>query len=460
LLFLILTFVTTDLFAQNYSKEQIDYKFTPSYPILDIYQQGARDVHGRKQVTFFNDFVESMRMGGDFRLTFQDLSSANTASGTDSNVNAGFTNSRGNWFWDVELTKGFSTFMEVYLYSEHHLQLVMRQGYAYINKLPGYNSKFLDDLFEVFSLKAGQMEINFGDWHLRRTENGTAQKNPLIGNHLIDSNTSEIGLEAHIDKGDIHGLAAFTGGTTKEDLSLDNGFGWYAKLAWDKKGEDNRFRLAASYYGTNHQNGTSVSYLYSGNRGGSPYRGIHPGNSGNAGTTDAGQILPNITSKVEAWEFDILFQMKSLEVFGTYEIAKDRNALTCSGVNCIAGGWNGSKGTQANSFNQFSGNPEKWDQWALDLVYRFDELFHIAARYNEAHRKSSYNPTVSPASAHAHMFLIGLGYYLKNTTALFKLEYMTQKFYDFNSKDYYFPYARYGNNSKADGVTLEGSVTF
>jgi hypothetical protein len=461
LLLLLMALGSLSAYAVPYSAEEMDFKFTPSYPVFDIYQQKTRVVDGRKEITFANDFVERLRMGADFKLSFQDLSSKNDEIGNTGNLDAGFTNARANWFWDVEVSKGISTFFNIYLSSEHHLEVYMREGYFFIDDLPGYKSSLIDDIMKMLSLKAGQFEINYGDWHLRRTNNGQTQRNPVVGNYLIDANTTEVGLEAMVDKGNFQFLGAFTGGTNKEDITPKNGYGWYFKLGYDKKFEnDSRFRLSASYYGTNHQNTTTKSELYSGNRSGSPYRGVFKPDV----TTgyDAGQLLPDINSKIGAYQINLIYQIKKLEIFGTYEMAVDRNALGCTGAPPAGGGPLGPcvAGGSANVFKTFSGNKEGWSQWALDLVYRFSEEFHIAARYDVADRQDSYNPTVSPADAKAKMYNIGIGYFIPKSTALVKIEYMNQKFTNFSRQDYYANYSQYGAGGKADGVTIEGSLTF
>jgi hypothetical protein len=468
LLTLALGLVSQKIYAapQLFSAEEMDFKFTPSYPVFDIYQQKTRPVDGRKEITFANDFVERMRMGADFRLSFQDLESGNVDKPDIGNLDAGFTNARANWFWDIEVSKGISTFFNIYLSSEHHLEVYMREGYFFIDELPGFKSSMIDDLMKLLSAKAGQFEINYGDWHLRRTNNGEVQRNPVVGNYLIDANTTEIGMEIMADKGNFQFLGAFTGGTNKEDITPKNGYGWYFKLGFDKKFEsDSRLRIAASYYGTNHRNTTTKSELYSGNRSGSPYRGIFKPNVSTG--YDAGQLLPDINSQIGAYQINLVYQIKGLEIFGTYEMAQDRNALGCGGQTtgttfapgpCAPGGF-GAAGA-VNTFNVFSGNKEAWSQWAIDLVYRFSPEFHIAGRYNVAEREDSYNQTVSPADYKAKMYNIGIGYFIPRSTALIKIEYMNQEFTNFLKTDYYANYSQYGANAKANGFTIEGSLTF
>ena len=39
------------------------------------------------------------------------------------------------------------------------------------------------------------MEINYGDAHFRRSDNGNAIYNPFVGNYIMDAFTTEIGGE-------------------------------------------------------------------------------------------------------------------------------------------------------------------------------------------------------------------------------------------------------------------------
>src|SRR5690606_40691350 len=64
-------------------------------------------------------------------------------------------------------------------------------------------SKFLgspvvDRIFEYVTLKVGHMEINYGDAHFRRSDNGNAFYNPFIENHILDAFTTEIGGELYV----------------------------------------------------------------------------------------------------------------------------------------------------------------------------------------------------------------------------------------------------------------------
>ena len=45
------------------------------------------------------------------------------------------------------------------------------------------------------------MEINYGDAHFRRSDNGNALYNPFVGNYIMDAFTTEIGGEVYLKTG-------------------------------------------------------------------------------------------------------------------------------------------------------------------------------------------------------------------------------------------------------------------
>ena len=44
-------------------------------------------------------------------------------------------------------------------------------------------------------MRVGHLEINYGDAHFRRSDNGNAMYNPFVGNYILDAFTTEIGGE-------------------------------------------------------------------------------------------------------------------------------------------------------------------------------------------------------------------------------------------------------------------------
>ena len=42
-------------------------------------------------------------------------------------------------------------------------------------------------LFEIVTVRVGHMEINYGDAHFRRSDNGNAMYNPFVGNERLQT---------------------------------------------------------------------------------------------------------------------------------------------------------------------------------------------------------------------------------------------------------------------------------
>ena len=56
------------------------------------------------------------------------------------------------------------------------------------------------------------MEINYGDAHFRRSDNGNAIYNPFVGNYIMDAFTTEIGGEVYLKPASVIAMGAVTGG--------------------------------------------------------------------------------------------------------------------------------------------------------------------------------------------------------------------------------------------------------
>jgi hypothetical protein len=369
---------------------------------------------------------------GDFALQFQALKHSNepdTFPGSQLNdIVPGFNNATGNLGFTIELYDGIISFIDIYLSSEHHTEMWMREGYIEIDKLRMFNSNTIDNIMKYLTVKAGQMEINYGDLQLRRSDNGDVQKNPLVGNYLIDANTTEIAAEVYFNYDDLMLMGGLSGGTTKGDIMKGHGIALYGKLAYDKHiSKDLRFRLSGSVYSVDHSDNPAtfgsgtINYLFSGNRSGSRYKGLF-----NA-VTDAGQINPQAGQKVFAYQVNPFINVGKLEIFGVFEQTKDMDI-------------NGSD----------PGNPEEsWTHYGAELVYRIGESgnFYIAARYNTAIQTEGAEKDASIDRIQG-----GAGYFL-TSSILLKAEYVNQNYKDFDVSSIY-------HEGNFNGLVIEASVSF
>ena len=408
-----LVLLLTLLWASVLKAEQIGYSHAP------------RGAEGRFKIDLLNDYVKTMRIGMDFAVIFQNLENENAANNV-SNLDAGFQNATGNLNLDTELIDGMTTYVELYLSSEHHTEMFMKEGYLLIEKLPMFDLPWLNSIMKYTTIKAGQMEINYGDYHLRRSDNADVSRNPLIGNAVIDTNITETGVELMFDIADLELMVAASNGAIKEDNNYNHGSAFYSKLAYDKTFGDLRLRLSGSYYQVDHSKNASndsKSNLYSGNRSGARYQNLLGANS------DAGQVKPDITQDVSAYVINLLLQFKGLEIFGNYEVANDKDP----------------DGTDSSSRDE-----EEWAQYFVDLKYNFTDNFYLAGRYNIAEHKKKAGVS---SNEEVNRTQIGLGYSLTQTVLL-KGEWVKQEYKNYPTSD------TTNNGAKFDGWSIEASVSF
>ena len=87
----------------------------------------------------------------------------------------------------------------------------MKDGYIQVDQSP-VDLLPLKMLFEIATVRVGHMEINYGDAHFRRSDNGNAMYNPFVGNYIMDAFTTEIGGEVYLKTSGVIAMGAITGG--------------------------------------------------------------------------------------------------------------------------------------------------------------------------------------------------------------------------------------------------------
>src|SRR5476651_2112567 len=121
-----------------------------------------------------------LNWGGAFTQQFQNLTHQNTAvpvlvANVDKNalipIAPGFNNAVANVNLNVQLAKGVRVAVETYASARHHQETWVKDGYFLIDASPIDNA-LLDQLMQYVTLKVGHFEINYGDQHFRRTDNG------------------------------------------------------------------------------------------------------------------------------------------------------------------------------------------------------------------------------------------------------------------------------------------------
>ncbi len=383
-----------------------------------------------------------MQWGAAFTQQFQSLKHENQATpnipttganaGIDLNkpiaIGAGFNNAEANLYLDAQLARGIRVSLTSYLSSRHHNETWVKDGYLLIDGSP-WENKTLDNLMKYTTLRLGHMEINYGDMHFRRTDNGQAMFNPLVGNLLMDAFTTEVGGEVTVRKSDMIGMVAVTGGEVRGQVTKPESRSpaMIAKLGYDKTFEPGtRVRLTGSIYNTKQAVNNT---LYTGSRSGSRYYWVLE----NATATETGRAWSgdvrdglDFTHKVQAWVINPFVTYKGLELFGNIEQAK------------------GSKVGEAKD--------RKFTQMAGEALYRLPgNNFYVAGRYCTVKgRYSTFSATQGDATV--NRMQVGGGWFLTQTM-LAKLEYVDQQYKDFPLNDI-------RSKGKFSGVMFEATVSF
>lgn len=396
-----------------------------------------------------------IRIGANFTQQFQSLDHVNTAlpvptSPTDqTNINQlidlspGFNLATANLNIDAQLERGIRVNVVTYLSSRHHQEAYVKGGYIQFDEMPFLKSNLIDRLMDNLTVKVGHYEVNYGDAHFRRTDNGNAFHNPFVGGYILDAFNTEIGGEITYQKNGLIAMAAVTNGEIKGDVvalpALDpekdvddssmKSASWIGKLGVDKQLNNGlRVRLTGSVYYT----GSSRSNnLYGGDRAGSRYYLVMENTKA---TTSAnyysGRLAPRYSDKVLTGMANLFMKYKGFEFFGTYENANGRT----------------SKEEDMRNATQVAG----------ELIYRFGktERFYVAGRYNTVKAELLAEGTNfgidNPVSI--TRLQAGAGWYINNYI-LAKVEYVTQEY-----KDY--PGTSIFNGGEFDGIVVEAAIAF
>jgi hypothetical protein len=339
-------------------------------------------------------------------------------------IGPGFNNAVANLYLNAQLGPGIRVALTSYLSSRHHQESWVKDGYLLVDESP-LDVPALNTLMKYVTLKAGHFEINYGDAHFRRSDNGNALYNPFVGNLILEAYTTEIGSELYFRPGSFLAMAAVTGGEIKGNVTQpdDRGFAFIGKLGFDKQiNPDVRVRLTGSAY---HTGKSAANTLYGGDRAGSRYYMVL---ENTAATTNAqafsGMINPGFKNEVTSYMINPFVKVRGAELFGVLERTEGR-----------------AKAEPAT---------RQWDQYSVEGIYRFlaDEKLFLGARYNEANGALlgiNNDVTVKRTQLSAGWFVM--------PTVLLKGEFVNQKYFDFPSTDI-------RSGGKFHGFVVEGTVAF
>ncbi len=334
--------------------------------------------------------------GGGFTQGFQTLSHSNEAvsvpkaavnpvgskAGSDAYdatkltpIRPGFNLASANLAINTVLADGVALKMELNLAARHHNETWVKGGFIQMDKIPFLKLDFVDNIMKYTTIKVGQMDVNYGDAHFRRTDGGNAIYNPFVENYIMDEFATEVGLEADVNYNGIVGVASITNGLLKGNISVvdstfdtsvtpkalissgKNNPAFIAKLGYDKQfTEDLRVRLTGSVYYTA---GSVSNTLMWGDRTGSNYFGVMEYAAPSTANAWSGRYNPAYSDKLSTLMGNLFVKFKGLEWFTTLESASGRGIKEATGE-------------------------RKTTQLATDLVFRFgkDENFWVGGRYN------------------------------------------------------------------------------
>ncbi|HWH50221.1 MAG TPA: hypothetical protein VN651_01660 [Gemmatimonadaceae bacterium] len=377
----------------------------------------------------------ALSFGGAFTQEFQGLQHQNSATAvvpTGSTVNSnqlmtighGFNNAVANLNVNAQIAPGMRIAMTSYLSARHHQESWVKDGYFLIDNSP-IDNPLLESIMKYTTLKVGHFEINYGDAHFRRSDNGNSIDNPFVGNYILDAFTTEIGAEVYARS---NGLIAMIGGTGGEvhgqvTAPQSRSMSVLGKLGFDEKLDDNfRVRLTGSFYANNK---SASNTLFTGDRGGSPYYDVLE-NTASTETANAwsGEIHPGFSNKVNAEVVNPFVKIGGAEFFGNLETVK------------------GGSFTEARLRNL--------RQQVYEGLYRFDgDRFYLGGRYNTL---AGQMVAKNYADQSVDRYELGGGWFL-TPNVLGKLEYVNQKYNDFPLTD-----IRHGGQFK--GFMITGAVGF
>lgn len=374
----------------------------------------------------------ALQWGAAFTQQFQSVEHDNQATpnvvgGVDLNslidIGKGFNNADANLYMDAQLGRGIRVALTSYLSSRHHSETWVKDGYLLIDGSP-WGNETIDNLMKYLTLRLGHFEINYGDMHFRRSDNGEAMFNPLVGNLLMDAFTTEIGGEVYARSRGFLAMASVTGGEVRGQVIKpeQRSPSYIGKLGFDRQvAPELRVRLTGSVYNTSKSISNS---LYTGSRAGSRYYYVveNP-NATESAQAWSGDVRPGFSRKVTAWVVNPFVKYRGLELFGNVEQAKGRAVTETS--------------------------RRTWKHYAGELVYRFlDNHLYAAGRYNVAKgRLQGIAPEVTVNRIQA-----GGGWFLTRNM-LAKAEYVLQEYEDLPATDI-------RSQARFEGAVIEAVVSF
>lgn len=405
-------FVTAGAYAQQ--NRDLQYFRAPDKTGLNVFETPKETDVEFDELNF--------RIGGANTLQFQSLTQSGSSEEL-ADLLPNFNLATSNLDFDVQLDRGLRMHLRTYLSSRHHAEAWVKGGYMQVDRLDFIREGFLDNLMDKVTIKVGHMEVNYGDAHFRRTDNGQAIYNPFVGNYIMDSFTTEVAGEVYYKNNGLLAMVGVTNGKLNQNTkkgAVNTKAGFLGKLGYDKQvNEDLRLRLTGSVYSISQ---AASLYLYTGDRAGSRYYDIFEDNrmSGRVGPDFS---IGGVGGEMTSFMFNPFVKYQGLEVFGIIE-STTGNALN---------------GEDSRTYNQY----------AVEALYRFgaNENIYFGGRYNLVSGEQRGGNDID-----VERINIGGGWFLTNNV-LAKLEYVNQSYDGYEAGDL-------RENGEFDGVMLEAVISF
>jgi hypothetical protein len=444
--------ITADQVSGNNVGQQVDSLFQPKsdesyFMTIDKMDPAHIRADMPMQIGQYEDMHLYMGLDTVGRLQGITQENAYFPRGTQlENLNLGFQDPYANLNFLAQIPDKLDVYFDIYIASGPHATTTYaHEGYLLFKDWPSANGEdtILNKAFDYINVKVGAFDIDFGDQNYTRSNNARVQRNPLVGNAIVDPNVEEIGGEVYTIRGPVYGEIGITSGTTGGHLDEGTQPAFHAKL-WTDPCPDLRLSVSGYYaYLNNRQDdsATETSDLYTAERSGEPYESVF----GSPVADEPGNITPEAGNDVTAVQGDATWTHWPWEMYGNVGFTGE----THSNGDILTGATAGPR-PGPGELN------ERWMYAEAQPLFHITPAIYVVGRYSIA-----YSQAVNGVADHgwADRIQIGGGYWItKNILA--KAEYVYQQYHAFSAADGIVSGVDAQKSPRFDGAIIEVSFQF